>query len=106
MDHMPSRLNAPDMPDRAAAAHRAVSGNGRLRALRFLLDHPNSTRADLAEGAEMSTAAAQSVLIELEELGYVHANTDEPRNGRTIRYSADRARLTRDLHEFVGWTVS
>lgn len=103
---MPSRLDTPEMPPRAAAAHRAISGNGRLRALRFLLDHPNSTRPEVAEGAAISTAAAQTVLADLEELGYVIADTPEPRNGRTIRYSADRPAITRDLHEFMIWTLS
>lgn len=102
---MPSRLDAPEMPAAAAAAHRAISGNGRLRALRFLLEHPNSTRPEIVQGAGISSAAAQSVLLELEELGYIAADTSEPRNGRTIRYTANRPRITRDLHELVIWTL-
>lgn len=95
------------MPVRAAAAHHAVSGNGRLVALRWLLTHPNSTRAEIVAGTGITSSAAQSILLTLEDLGYIRIdNPDEPRKGRMIRYTAERAQITRDLHEFVAWTIS
>lgn len=95
------------MPERAAAAHHAISGNGRLAALRWLLANPGSTRAELVAGAGLTATTAQAALLTLEELGYVEINKpNEPRQGRVILYTADRARVTKDLHEFVGWTIS
>lgn len=95
------------MPERASAAHHAISGNGRLSALRWLLAHPDSTRSEIVAGSGITASTAQAVLITLEELGYVRVNNpDEPRQGRMIRYTADRSRITKDLHEFVAWTIS
>lgn len=88
---MPSRLDISLMPRSARAAHRAISGNGRLRALRFLLDHPGSTRSEIAHGAGISFGASQAVLLALEELGYVVADTTGPRNGRGTRSFAANA---------------
>jgi DNA-binding MarR family transcriptional regulator len=104
---MPSRRPTPDMPERAAAAHHAISGNGRLAALRWLLANPDSTRSEIVAGAGLTSSTAQAVLLALEELDYVQINgPTESRQGRVIRYSADRSRITKDLHELVAWTIS
>ena len=102
---VPARLDVPTMPERVAAAHKAISGTSRLRTLRFLLDSPGSTRTQISEGSGISTTSLQPTLLELEQLGYVSANIEGPRNGHTIRYTANRAAITDDLTAFVAWTL-
>lgn len=102
---MPSRLDAPDMPSRAAAAHKAIASSSRLTTIRFLLDRPGSSRPEIVTATGMSAATARIALLDLEELGYVSVNIDGPRNGRSIRYSANRAALTDDLSALFAWTL-
>lgn len=102
---MPARRDAPQMPDRAAAAHQAIAGTTRMTTLRYLLDHPASTRPQIADATGMSTASARVALVDLEGLGYVTADVEGPRNGRTVRYSANRSALTDDLTSFVAWML-
>ncbi|MEA9986083.1 hypothetical protein [Subtercola sp. RTI3] len=102
---MPSRLNSPDMPPGAAAAHKAVSSSSRLATIRYLFDFPGARRSDIVSATGMSAAAARTALIELEEFGYVTADVGVPRNGRNVRYTVNRAALTDDLTAFVAWTL-
>lgn len=102
---MPSRLDAPDMPRRAAAAQKAIASSSRLTAIRFLLNRPSSSRPEIVAATGMSPATARIALLELEELGYVSVDIDGPRNGRSIRYSANRAALTDDLSALFAWTL-
>lgn len=102
---MPSRLD-PEMPERVACALKAVSGNARLLILRFLLAHPESTRPAIMEASGMSAAGTRTALLELEESGYISADVDgNKRNGRTVRYTANRALLTDDMLAFTAWLL-
>lgn len=104
---MPSRREFSDgMPDPARAAHQAIAGPARLEAVRFLLAHPASTRSELVNGTGVSTNAGRVALEQLEDLGYVTADVPaDARNGRTVRYTADRQRLTADLAALLAYVV-
>lgn len=102
---MPSRLELADVPPRAAAAHKAISGHARMTVLRFLLDNPGSSRPGIVAGTGVSQGSASVALRELEELGYVTADVEAPRKGRSVRYSANRGVLTDDLTAFVAWML-
>lgn len=102
---MPSRLELADLPPRAAAAQKAISGTARVSVLRYVLDHPGSSRPGIVAGTGVSLGSASVALRELEELGYVAADVEEPRKGRTVRYSANRGILTDDLTAFMAWML-
>lgn len=102
---MPARLELADFPPRAAAAHKAISGHARMSVLRFLLDNPSSSRPGIVAGTGVSLGSASVALRELEELGYVTADVDAPRKGRTVRYTANRGVLTDDLTAFMAWML-
>ena len=102
---MPSRRDPSDIPERAAVAYRAIAGSSRLIALRFLLDHPDSTVADVAEATGVSLASARVSLTDLEQAGYVRADVEGQRNGRTVRYSVDRGVFVDDLGMLWSWMV-
>jgi len=102
---MPARRETPDMPERAAAVHHAVSGTSRLVTLRWLLEHAGSTRSELVDGAGLTSSAARFALRELEELGYVKTDIEGARKGRVIRYTVARPVLTDDLTAFVAWLI-
>lgn len=102
---MPSRRDAPDMPERAAAVHHAVSGTSRLITLRWLLEHAGSTRSELVDGTGLTASAARFALGELEALGYVSTDIEGARKGRVIRYTVARPVLTDDLTSFVAWLI-
>ena len=44
-------------------------------------------------------------LTDLEEAGYVTADVEGQRNGRTVRYSADRGKFVDDLSLLWSWMV-
>ncbi|MBX3196225.1 MAG: hypothetical protein KF727_14140 [Microbacteriaceae bacterium] len=102
---MPTRLTA-DMPPRAAAAHRAITGTARLLVLRYVLANDDALRHDVAEGAGVSEKGAWVALRELTELGYVTTVVDESDGRGTQRFTADRARLEKDLAALVAWTIA
>ncbi len=89
------------MPPRVAAAHKAVNSTARLLVVRFLLANPEARRSEIADGTGITSASAYVALKELEELGYT-AHTGA---ARSTRWSIDRELLTRDLAEFVAWTL-
>jgi DNA-binding transcriptional ArsR family regulator len=102
---MPSRRDPTDMPERAEVAYRSISGSSRMMTLRFLLDHPRSTVAAIADATGVSPASARVSLTDLEEAGYVTADVEGQRNGRTVRYSADRGKFVDDLSLLWSWMV-
>lgn len=103
---MPSRLDSPAMPERARTAHQAIASTARMETVKFLFEHPGSTRAELVASTGVSTNAARVSLEQLEELGYVEADfPPEARNGRTVRYTADREALSADLAVLVAYIV-
>lgn len=102
---MPSRLDDPDMPERAAAAAQAVSGISRRVVLRYLLEHPGSSRTDLAQGTGLKSESVRSALKELESLEYVSGDVEGERRGRPVHYTARRDLLTDDLTAFVAWML-
>lgn len=97
---MPTRLT-PDMPPHAAAAHKAVNSTARLLVVRFLLANPGAGRSQIVDGLGIAPTSVNGALKGLEELGYaVRTGTV-----RSTRWSIDRELLTRDLAEFVAWTL-
>jgi DNA-binding transcriptional ArsR family regulator len=93
------------MPPGAASAQTALSGVSRLVTFRHLLDVGAASRAEIVRATGMSAATVRSALLELEDLGYVHVDADGPRNGRTVRYSPNRATFTDDLAALLAWTL-
>lgn len=93
------------MPGRAAVAYRAISGTSRVLTLRFLLDHPDSTVAEIADATGVSPASARVCLTDLEAAGYVSADVEGQRNGHTVRYSAHRGTFVDDLSLLWSWMV-
>lgn len=93
------------MPERAAAARDAIAAPVRLSTLHFLLRAPGSTRTQIAAGTDNDVSSVRAALVELEQLGFVTADVAEPRNGRTVRYSASRGAVTDDLVSFVAWML-
>lgn len=73
--------------------------------MRYLLDHPASTVAEIAEATGVSLASARVSLTDLEKAGYVLADVEGHRNGRTVRYSADRGVFVDDLSRLWSWMV-
>jgi DNA-binding transcriptional ArsR family regulator len=73
--------------------------------LRFLLDNPDSSRTSIVSGTGVSQGSASVALRELEELGYVTADIEGPRKGRSVRYVANRGVLTDDLTAFMAWML-
>ncbi|GAA1062028.1 MarR family transcriptional regulator [Agromyces bracchium] len=102
---MPARVDLVDLPPRAAAARDAVAGHARVAVLRFLLDHPDSTRPAIVAGTGISSGGVRSALAELEQLGFVDADAAQPRRGQRVRYAANRRVLTDDLTAFVAWML-
>lgn len=102
---VPSRRDNSEMPERVSAAHHAISGVSRLTTLRFLLDNQSSSRQQIVECTGISPGAARASLEELESLGYISADVEGPRNGKIVRYSANRAPLTDDLAAFMAWVL-
>lgn len=89
------------MPPRVAAAHKAVNSTARLLVVRFLLASPGAGRSQIVDGISIAPTSANAALKELEELGYaVRTGTV-----RSTRWSIDRELLTRDLGEFIAWTL-
>lgn len=102
---MPSRREPSEIPGRAAVAYRAIAGTSRLLTLRFLLDNPRSTVTEIAEATDVSPASARVSLSDLETAGYVVADVEGHRNGRTVRYSAKRGPFVDDLSQLWSWMV-
>lgn len=73
--------------------------------LRFLLDNPQSTVTEIAEATNVSPASARVCLNDLESAGYVSADVEGHRNGRTVRYSAHRGLFVDDLSALWSWLV-
>jgi hypothetical protein len=103
---MPARVDASDIPADASRARKVVDGTARMLALKYLLGAPNSTRPEIADGAGISTAAAQEELLALEHLGYVTVDVQGPRNGRLIRYTAVPGAVGQDLEALTSWLLS
>lgn len=102
---VPSRRDNKEMPERVSAAHHAISGVSRLTTLRYLLDNPASARQQIVDDTGISPGAARASLEELESLGYVCADVEGPRNGKIVRYTANRSILTDDLAAFMAWVL-
>lgn len=102
---MPARLT-PDLPDRVAAAQRALSGPARLLVLRFVLAHPDSRRAEVVEGTGLGTDTGYKALRELQQIGFVTVTKDAGTGpGANHRYSVDGDRLRDDLAALVAWVL-
>ncbi|WP_344072660.1 helix-turn-helix transcriptional regulator [Microbacterium sediminicola] len=104
---MPTRVEYPEgMPGHAAAAHHALSAVTRLTALRYLAMHPDSTRAEVREGSDLTERSVRNVLEDLEHLGYIVADFPPgQRRGRNVRYRVNRDQLARDLMILWSWTM-
>ena len=101
---MPSRRPVPNMPDNVQAMHHVLGSSTRLTVLRYLLDHPRSTRQLIADDTGVSVAAAGVALRQLQEHGYVDADIPaELRVGRNPQYSVQRRRVLDDAGAFFAW---
>jgi hypothetical protein len=103
---MPSRVSTSTVPDDASRARKGIDGTARMLVLRYLLNAPDSTRPQVAAGTGISAAAAGLALGDLEQLGYVKADLDGPRNGRLVRYAAVRGAVAQDLDALTSWLLS
>jgi len=103
---MPARIEIADLPPRADAARQVVSGPARLSTLRFVLDHSATTRPTIVAGLHISSESVAVALRELEQLGYISGSVDAPhRNGRSVRYTANREAFADDLALLVKWIL-
>jgi DNA-binding transcriptional ArsR family regulator len=90
------------MPDAASRALRAISGPTRMRTIRYLAEHPDSTAPAIIRGT--GAAAVHAALGELEDLGFVRADIPAgERHGRTVRYQLDGARLRGAVDDLHAW---
>lgn len=89
---------APDMPQGAERAHRAIATTTRIEAIKYLLGAPDSAMAAIVAGTGLTRESVRSAIDELERLEYLHAS-DAPgaRRGRIVTYRVDRTRLAQDL---------
>ncbi|MCS5498212.1 winged helix-turn-helix domain-containing protein [Cnuibacter physcomitrellae] len=100
---MPSRRELSGMPGRVAMAYRMIAGASRVMTMRYVLDNPGASVAEIADATGVSLASARVSLADLEEAGYVVADVEGPRNGRIVRYSADRRQFVDDLGLLWAW---
>ena len=103
--NMPTRREVPGMPERIADIHFAIGSATRVTVLRYVLEHPNATRSALVEATGMAPAPARLALAALEERGYISADVEGDRVGRTVRYSVDRSKVSEDASAFLGWLL-
>lgn len=95
------------MPERADVAYRAIAGTSRLIALRYLLQHPESSRASIAEATGLTSVTTRAALTELEQLGYVKVDEQtSSRQGKHLRYSVDQSAFRGDFSRFVEWVLA
>jgi len=102
---MPARREVPGMPERVTAIHYAIGSATRVTVLRYVLDHPGTTRRQLVDETGIAAAPAGIALSALEERGYVAADVDGDRVGKIVHYSADRAKIADDASAFLGWLL-
>jgi predicted ArsR family transcriptional regulator len=94
------------MPERADVAYRAIAGTSRLIALRYLLRHPESSRATIAADTGLTSVTARAALTELEQLGYVKVDDESSsRQGRHLHYSVNESAFKGDFSRFVAWVL-
>jgi len=102
---MPTRRAVPGMSERVADIHHAIGSATRVTVLRYVLENPQATRSALVEATGMAPAPARLALAALEERGYITADVDGDRVGKTVRYSANRAKVSEDASAFLGWLL-
>ena len=102
---MPARREVPGMPERVTAIHYAIGSATRVTVLRYVLENPQATRSALVEATGMAPAPARLALAALEERGYITADVEGDRVGKTVRYSANRAKVSEDASAFLGWLL-
>lgn len=101
------RRPIPDLPAPLADLFEALQNPTRVMVIRFVIAHPRATRQDVVEGTGAAAAPVYRALAALEEAGYLDGDaTRGERSGRTVHYSADRARLSADAGALFGWLVS
>ncbi|MBM7024498.1 winged helix-turn-helix transcriptional regulator [Clavibacter sp. DM3] len=92
------------MPERVTAIHYAIGSATRVTVLRYVLDHPGTTRRQLVDETGIAAAPAGIALAALEERGYVTADVDGDRVGKIV-HCADRAKIADDASAFLGWLL-
>lgn len=101
------RRPIPDLPAHLADLFEALQNPTRVLVIRYVLGHPGATRQEVVEGTGAAMAPVYRALAALEGAGYLLADgTKGERSGRTVHYSADRARLSADAGALFGWLVS
>lgn len=101
---MPARRHVPEMPERVQAIHYVLGAPSRLEVLRYLLDHGQSTRQQIADDTGLSLPQTGVTLRQLASNGYVEADIPEgERVGRAPRYSANRKKVLDDAGAFFAW---
>lgn len=103
---MPKRRPIPDLPAQLAALFEVFQNPTRVLAIRYVLAHPRATTQQVAAAIDAPSAPVYRALAALEQAGYLHADgTPGVRTGRTVHYTADRARLSADAGALFGWLV-
>jgi DNA-binding transcriptional ArsR family regulator len=100
---MPTTVPYPsDVPSGVEPALRALSAPTRVLTLRYLIEHPESTAAEVTAGTVVRSA--YDALVELERLGLVDADRPKgARNGTPVRYSVNSAALGSSLDALHSW---
>lgn len=103
---MPRLFTSPELPERAAAAQRALATGPRLEVIRYLTDSPNSSAGMIREATRLNRNALRHVLEDLQEGGFVSADVDgEVRERHRLRYSVDRVALARAMSELYAYVL-
>ena len=104
---MSIRRPIPDLPASLADLFDAFQNPTRVIVVRYVLAHPGATRQGIVEGTGAAAAPVYRALAALEQAGYLSADaTPGARSGRTVHYTADRAKLSADAGALFGWFVS
>ncbi|GAB3611550.1 hypothetical protein GCM10027414_36760 [Humibacter ginsengiterrae] len=104
---MSIRRQIPDLPAHLADLFEALQNPTRVMVLRYVVAHPLASRIDVQEATGAAIAPVHRALTALEDAGYLTADVPPgERSGRTVRYSADRGKLSADAGALFGWLVS
>ena len=103
---MSIRRQIPDLPAHLADLFEALQNPTRVMVLRYVVAHPLASRPDIQEATGAAIAPVHRALAALEDAGYLVADVPSgERSGRTVRYSADRGKLSADAGALFGWLV-
>lgn len=103
---MPRLITSPDLPERAAAAQRALATGARLEVIRFLTDRPDSAAGAIREGTGLNRDTLRHALEDLQESGFVTVDGGgEVRERHRLRYSVDRVALARAMSELYAYVL-